>query len=64
VKDLVVWGELDTLGSTVGTQGTTAQRAFYVLSNFPPPPHIRGILIGLLLSDAFLFLIEQLKMLY
>jgi hypothetical protein len=50
--DLVVWGELDTLGSTVGTQWTTAQRAFYVLSNLPP--HIRGILIGLLLSDAWL----------
>lgn len=33
--DLVVWGELDTLGSTVGTQWTTAQRAFYVL-RIPP----------------------------
>jgi hypothetical protein len=55
VKDLVVWGELDTLGSTVGTQWTTAQRAFYVLSNLPPPRIFEEFLLVYYLVMHFFF---------
>ena len=55
--ELVQWGEFGTISSHVGIKFTVAERAYWVISNVPP--YIKGTIIGLILSDAYLRLFKK-----
>jgi hypothetical protein len=55
--ELVQWGEFGTISSHVGIKFTVAERAYWVILNVPP--YIKGTIIGLILSDAYLPLLKR-----
>jgi len=55
--ELVQWGEFGTISSHVGIKFTVAERAYWVISSVPP--YIKGAIIGLILSDAYLRLFKS-----
>jgi len=54
--ELVNWGQQGTLGPHFGTRFTAIERAYWVTSNVPS--YLKGAIIGLLISDAYIRIVK------